>query len=217
VAWDESLGTLLSLCFCPSCQRRAEEAGLDSGRLRKRVAGWAEKLMHGERGGLPPLFTQSQVLSLLAEVPDLAAFMQVRARTVTDLVTGLYTTAKQHGAQLDLIPASFHRPVSQAWLEGALLGELQKASDHLLVPSYFESGDQVAADLEWAAWLAPESGLVAGLNACEPGIRSAVGLVAQVHACQKAGCQGIYYYNYGLLTPERLAWVGQANAGVAEI
>ena len=97
-----------------------------------------------------------------------------------------------------------------------MLGDLQQASHHLLVPSYFDSGDQVAADLEWAAWLAPEIGLVAGLNACEPGVRNAAGLAAQVHACQEAGCQGIYYYNYGLLTPVRLAWVGQANAGVAE-
>jgi hypothetical protein len=184
--------------------------------LRERIAGWAEKLLHGERGVLPAAFTQSQVLSLLAEVPDLAAFMRVRARAVTDLIAGLYNTARRHGAQLDLIPASFHRPVSQAWLEGALLGDLQKASDHLLVPSYFDSGDQVAADLEWAAWLAPEGGLVAGLNACEPGVRSASGLVAQVRACQQAGCQGIYYYNYGLLTPDRLDWVGQANAGVTE-
>jgi hypothetical protein len=166
---------------------------------------------------------------LLAESPDLAAFMQVRAGSVTELVADLHATAKEQGAELDLIPASFHRPVSQAWLEGALLGKLQGVSDYLLIPSYFESADQVAADLEWAAWLAPESELVAGLNACEPAVRSAAGLAAQARACREAGCRsawsrvaggqelgcrGIYYFNYGLLTRERLAWVGEANAGV---
>jgi hypothetical protein len=219
-AWDESLELLLSLCFCLDCQRRAEAADLDAGRLRQKVAGWAEEVLHSERGSLPPAFTQSQVLSLLAEVPDLAGFLKVRAGAVTELVADLYATAGKYGTQLDLIPASFHRPVSQAWLEGALLGELQSASDHLLIPSYFESADQVAADLEWAAWLAPESELVAGLNACEPAVRSAEGLAAQARACRPAGgrgagCRGIYYYNYGLLTQDRLAWVGQVNAGVA--
>jgi len=216
VAWDESLEMLLSLCFCPSCQQRAGAAGLDGGRLRERVAGWAEKLLNSERGSLPPAFGQSQVLSLMAELPDLAAFLQVRARTVTELVLDLHTVTTQHGVQLDLIPASFHRPVSQAWLEGGLLGDLQSASDQLLIPSYFEGADQVAADLAWAAWLAPASRLVAGLNACQPGLHSAAGLAAQAQACRSAGCQGIYTYNYGLLTPDRLAWVGQANAGVVE-
>ncbi|MGD9145327.1 MAG: hypothetical protein PVI80_07195, partial [Anaerolineae bacterium] len=228
-AGDGSLEMLLSLCFCPSCQQRAGAAGLEAGRLRKKVATWGEKLLHGERGSLPPAFTQSQVPSLLAESPDLAAFMQVRAGSVTELVADLHATAKEQGAELDLIPASFHRPVSQAWLEGALLGKLQGVSDYLLIPSYFESADQVAADLEWAAWLAPESELVAGLNACEPAVRSAAGLAAQARACREAGCRsawsrvaggqelgcrGIYYFNYGLLTRERLAWVGEANAGV---
>jgi hypothetical protein len=222
---DESLEMLLSLCFCPSCRQRAGEAGLDAGRLREQVAGWAEMLLHSERGSLPPAFTQSQVPSLLAELPDLAAFMAVRAGSVTGLVAGLHATARQQGAELDLIPASFHRPVSQAWVEGAQLGELQAVSDSLLIPAYFESAAQVAADLEWTAWLAPESRLVAGLNACEPGLRSAAGLAAQAQACrtvssrpagrQETACQGIYYFNYGLLTPDRLAWVGQANAEVA--
>jgi hypothetical protein len=54
------------------------------------------------------------------------------------------------------------------------------------------------------------------LNACDPALPSAEGLAAQAQACQAAGCQGIYYYNYGLLTRKRLDWVAQANAGVRE-
>jgi len=74
----------------------------------------------------------------------------------------------------------------------------------------------VAADLQWARWLAPSGTLLAGLNACEPALPGADGLAAQARACQAAGCQAIYYYNYGLLTSKRLDWVAQANAGVRQ-
>jgi hypothetical protein len=213
-AWDDALELLFSLCFCPACQRRAGAAGLDAERLRQRVAGWADRLLNHDRGGLPRAFTQSHLPSLVAEVPDLAEYVRIRGRSVTELSARLHAAAGQQGVYLDLIPASFHRPVSQAWLEGALLGELGSASDALLILPYFESAEEVAADLQWAAWLAPDSVLVAGLNACEPALRDAASLAAQARACQAAGCQGIYYYNYGLLTGHRLDWVAHANAGV---
>lgn len=212
--WDEALELLLSLCFCPACQKRGEVVGLDVDALRQKVAGLAEHLLHQERGDLPPSFAQSHVTSLLAEVQDLADYLRVRAGSVAELVGGLHSAAAEQGADLDLIPASFQRPVSRAWLEGAHLGQLGEASDCLLIPAYHDSAAQVAADLEWAAWMAPGSALAAGLNACNPAVSSAAGIVAQAQACVDAGCQGIYTYNYGLLTPDRLSWVARANGEV---
>jgi hypothetical protein len=89
---------------------------------------------------------------------------------------------------------------------------LQGACDALLVPAYYDSAEQVEADLLWAGWLAPSGMLAAGLNACEPAVRSGAALVAQARACQAAGCRGVYCYNYGLLTQRRLEWVAQVNS-----
>jgi hypothetical protein len=214
VTWDEALELLLSLCFCSACQTWGEMVGLDVQALRQNVAGLAEHLLHQERGSLPPSFAHSQVTSLLAETPELADYLQVRASSVTEMVAGLRDMAAEQGASLDLIPASFQRPVSRAWLEGAHLGQLGGASDSLLIPAYHDSAAQVAADLEWATWLAPESSLGAGLNACNPAVGGAAGISAQAQACVQSGCQGIYYYNYGLLTPDRLGWVAWANREV---
>jgi hypothetical protein len=215
-AWDEALELLLSLCFCPACQRRGETEGLDLDGLRHNVAQWAERLLHHERGSLPPPFGQSDLTSLLVEIPDLSAWLAVRAGSVAELVAGLRGTAQQLGTELALIPASFQRPVSRAWLEGAHLGRLGQVSHSLLIPAYYDTAAQVAADLEWAAWLAPGSALAASLNACTPELGGAVALAAQAQACLAAGCQGIYYYNYGLLTPDRLGWVAQANREAGE-
>ena len=115
-AWDESLELLLALCFCPACNRRAEAEGLDAAELRQHIAGWAERLLHSERGSLPHPFAQSHVTSLLAEIPDLSAYLALRAGSVAELVAGLRSTAEQQGTVLDLIPASFQRPVSRAAL-----------------------------------------------------------------------------------------------------
>jgi hypothetical protein len=212
--WGEALELLLSLCFCPACQARGEAAGLDVPALRRNVAVLAEHLLHQERGGLPPSFAQSQGTSLLAEIQDLAEYLKARAGSVAELVRGLQSAAAEQGAPLDLIPASFQRPVSRAWLEGAHLGRLGEVSDSLLIPAYHDSAAQVAADLDWAARLTPESALAAGLNACNPVVNSAAEIAAQAQACVDAGCQGIYTYNYGLLTPDRLGWVAEANGEV---
>lgn len=213
--WDEVLELLFSLCFCWACEKRAEAAGLDVVALRQNVAELAERLLNCERGDRPPSFAQGEVTSLLAEIRDLADYLSVRASSVSELVGGLLSAAEQQGTELDLIPASFHRPVSRAWLEGAHLGQLGEVSDSLLIPAYHDSAAQVAADLEWAAWMAPGSALAAGLNACNPAISSAAGIAAQVQACTEVGCQGIYFYNYGLLTPDRLSWVAQASREVS--
>jgi hypothetical protein len=187
---------------------------LDVEGLCQDVAGFAERLLQGERSGLSPSFTQSEVTSLLAEIRDLVGYLSVRSGSVTELVAGLYGTAEQQGTSLDLIPASFQRPVSRAWLEGAHLAQLGEVSNSLLIPAYHDSAAQVAADLEWAARLVPGSALAAGLNACNPELGAAAELVTQAQASLVAGCQAIYYYNYGLLTPERLGWAARANREV---
>ena len=132
------------------------------------------------------------------------------------MVADLHAVTHAAGAALEVIPASFHRPVSRAWLEGASLSGLGGASAGLLIPSYFDSAAEVEADLAWAAVDAPGRPLGAGLNACSPSLPGGASLEAQALACHAAGCKAIYHYNYGLLTERRLAWVAQANAAVRQ-
>jgi hypothetical protein len=139
--------------------------------------------------------------------------MQQRAAAVTRLVRDLDAVAQAHVVPLRVIPASFHRPTSRAWLEGASLPELAAACDGLLVPAYFDAPAEVAADLRWATAHAGEP-VAAGLNAASPTLADANALAAQAVACQAAGCPAVYYYNYGLLTERRLDWVAQANERV---
>jgi hypothetical protein len=213
--WSEALEMLLSLCFCPACIERAGVAGVDNQRLRQQVARWASRLLAEERGQCPLDFSHGETAALLMDMPDLWSFLQRRAETVTRLVRDLYAVAQAQGVPLCVIPASFHRPASRAWLEGASLPHLAVACDELVIPAYFDAPAQVAADLSWATDYVGEP-VVAALNAASPTLGDASALIGQALACQAAGCRAVYYYNYGLLTRRRLDWVAQANACVRQ-
>jgi hypothetical protein len=212
VEWDETLELLTALCFCSACLRACAEAGLDARVLQDRVRELAERLLNEERGALPLDFRHGETAALLAEISGLVDFLQRRSQNVTRLVAEVAEIAHAHSTVLEVIPASFHRPSSRAWTEGASLADLGNAADGLLIPAYFSDPAQVAADLSWAA--ARARPISAGLNACEPNANSATQLSALAAAAQAAGAQGLYYYNYGMLTARRLEWIAQANVSL---
>lgn len=213
-AWTEPLEFLFSLCFCPFCLARADDAGVDGHALQDQVAGWLERWLRDEPARFPAESSQGEIASLLFELPELYAYLQLRNDRVSALVTDLRAVAQAADVALQVIPASFHRPASRAWLEGANLAELGRLSDGLLIPAYHDRVEEVQADLWWVRSLAPEASITVGLNPCSSSFPGASTLVAQAAACRDAGCHGVTYYNYGLLTERRLGWVGQANAAL---
>jgi hypothetical protein len=184
--------------------------------LRRRVTTLAEALLNEERGMLPPAFTLGECASLLLEVDGLWPYLKACEAPVTEAVESLRGVTAEYGAALEVIPASFHRPASRAGFERASLSALGRVSDGLFVSSYFVSPAEVAADLSWAGYLAPGARLIAGINACAP-TPNAAALAAQAAACWSAGCEGVYYYNYGLLNEKRLSWVAQANHSLFDL
>jgi hypothetical protein len=214
--WCEALELLLSFCFCPACLGSAGGAGLDLEATQHDVVERAEWLLATEQGTQPADFSEEALPSFLLEIDGLLPLLRWRAETVTSLVADLHRVAHMEGTTVEVIPASFHRPVTRAWIEGASLPDLGGVCDGLLIPSYFDSAAEVEADLTWAASAAPGHPISAGLNACSPSLSGGSSLEAQALACHAAGCSAIYFYNYGLLTERRLDWVAQANAAVLE-
>jgi hypothetical protein len=212
--WNEALEFLFSLCFCPACMGRARQRGVDVPALRRQVSQWTNYLLNEERGDLAPDFSLGETAALLLHLRDLPLYMRSASESVTELVASVHAVTRRYGVELEVIPASFHRPVSRAWMEGASLPDLGGVSEGLVVLAYSDQPAQVAADLGWAAQSAPGRRIIAGLSACAPTLHAASVLAAQTSTCRAAGCAAVYYYNYGLLASGRLEWVGQANLAV---
>lgn len=202
---------LLSLCFCPHCLARAAEAGVDGKAAQKQARRWAKNLMAEERGTLSVDYAVAEMPALLVESPELYAYLCVRTETTASLVAEFYEIVTAHGARLEAMPTSFVRPTSRAWLEGVSLRRLAEASDALLPLSYFTNPMEVAADLRWVKMIAGGVPLVVGLSACYPATQSAESLAPRVVSCLDEGVEGVYYFNYGLLSEQRLDWVAEAN------
>lgn len=208
--WDETLELLTSICFCSACTENGKQAGIDVDGLKDQIRHLAELLLNEERGTLPLTFSLGEVPSLLSEIEGLHEYLKICGQSVIEVVRGAYAVTQQAGTALEVIPSSFHRPSSRAYLERVSLKELQKVCDYLAVSAYFASPAEVEADLRWTSYLVPDVKMTAGINACSPTSSGAV-LSAQAAACVDAGCQGVYFYNYGLVTHQRLVWVAQAN------
>jgi hypothetical protein len=205
---------LLSLCFCPHCLARASEAGVDGKAAQEQARRWARNLMAEERGALSADYTVAEMPALLVESPDLSAYLRARTETTASLVAELYQIVMAYGVRLEVMPTSFVRPTSRAWLEGVSLRRLAEACDALLPLPYFTDPAEVAADLRWVKVMAGDVPLVAGLSACHPATPSAENLAAKVVFCLEQSVEGVYYYNYGLLSEQRLDWVAEANREV---
>ena len=69
-------------------------------------------------------------------------------------------------------------------------------------------------DLGWAATLLPVSRLMVATMTGEDQAPTEADLRQRAEGARELGAAGICYYNYGLLSPPRLAWIRRANAAV---
>ena len=166
--WDETLELLTSICFCPACAEKGKQVGIDVDGLRDEIRSLADILLNEERGTLPLTFSLGEVPSLLHEIDGLYTYLKVCSQSVIEVVQAAQAVTKQAGIELEVIPSSFHRPSSRAYLERVSLKELQKVCDYLAVSAYFATPAEVEADLRWTSYLVQDAKMTAGINACAP-------------------------------------------------
>lgn len=205
---------LMSLCFCPSCQQRGEEAGIDVDALQEIVRQRLSYLMEHERGGVSASFTHNELASMLVEEPLLYAYTQMRIDSVTSLIEALKEITMQHNVKLLAAPSVFTRPGSRAWQEGSGLRKLADVLDGFMLLTYFPNPDEVKADIEWLRMFAPDTPLHVAFNAGGADAPNQ----ATLHSCVSESLQfapeSIVYYNASLLTRTRLEWIGKINREV---
>ena len=206
---------LLSLCFCEACASRMREAGLDPAALRS----LAKRLIHAavSRGPEPrlPDPDRDELTGLLMEWPEFQALARVRSLIVEELLAHVKGRAGQEGVTVHSQSGLLARPTARAWTEGAGLRKRAESCDKIFLQAHWPSAREAIQDLTWAATVLPPERLVFTTMCSEDNIPSEADLVQRAVAAKRIGASGISFYNYGLLSAERLEWIHTANRKTA--
>jgi hypothetical protein len=202
---------LLSLCFCPACVAEMQQAGVDAGRMRSQVQTLVRASL--ARGCEPRLALpeRDEFTGLLMEFPELLEVVRVRAEVVTGLLGAAGRAAQEEGVAVHCQSGLLARPTARAWTEGAGLRARAEHCERIFLQAHWPSARESIQDLTWAATVLPAGRLVHTTMCSEDNIPSEGDLVQRAVAARRIGAAGISYYNYGLLSPERLEWIRSAN------
>ncbi|MBI3973134.1 MAG: hypothetical protein HY332_17805 [Chloroflexi bacterium] len=189
-------GFLLGLCFCEHCVSAASESGVAAARLKERVAEHLRASLLALPGINPPPADREWQHS--AFDGELAGFLAVREQVAADAYEAIAAECRRHGVKVFGSVPLAESGDGDAGRVAALL-DRGLAS----VPAAGASTDAVRRR---KAALRPGADLLAhGHPGSHP---SQTDFVARMLACRDAGADGFGCYNYGLVRPEHLRWVG---------
>lgn len=202
---------LLSLCFCPACREGLAREGVESEAFCSQVKSLVAASVAREPQPRSVEWERDELTALLLEVPEVHAATRARGRAIAELLRQVRQVAQEENVSLHAQSGLLARPSARAWTEGTGLRALAGFADHVFVQAHFNSVREVAQDLGWAATLVPAARLVMATMAGEDQIASESDLLQRVQAARSLGAAGVCFYNYGLLSPARLAWIRRAN------
>ena len=204
------LDNQLGLCFCSHCLKSATTAGIDANRLRARVCEDIESCLAGDFD-IPDDMAEAFWLGDTRTDGDLSKFLAWRCEVVTSLIREIKAAIRKD-VVLAVIP-SVARPTCGAWYEGSDLKALAETAGIIEACFYEPNAVRVRAD----AWDVKRRlrgvGSIRGiLRPAHPDLKSKSEVVAAVEGLKEAGITDIAFYNYGLLRPAGLSWIGEALA-----
>lgn len=197
---------LISLCFCPSCLRRAEEAGVDGDGARRTTIELLDGVLSRPVPEEQPTFIDDGP-SHFEAYPELAAYVKWRNAPVTSLVREVRNHVN-NATRVHFLSLQTKR----AWLYGINFGEIGEVCDGVVVSAYDTPPDIVRDDVARVRLSLPQGAyLSAGLRVFYPEVHGPDELVAKAAAAREGGADALHYYNYGLIPKSRLDWVRRAN------
>jgi hypothetical protein len=202
---------LLSLCFCPACRERLTREGVDPEAFRTQVKTLIAASVARDPHPRSAEWERDELTALLLEVPEVLAATRARGTAVAELLRQVRQVTQEENVALHAQSGLLARPSARAWTEGPGLRAMAESVDHLFIQAHFNSTREVAQDLGWAATLVPPARLVLASMAGEDHVASEGDLLQRVQSARSLGTAGVCFYNYGLLSPARLAWIRRAN------
>lgn len=199
---------LLSVCFCPSCEAKAKQTGIDVDRVRGLVKQRLDRVFESEQavdreddgfyllsGGPKDTLTD----------PDFVAYMRMRI----DIVMGLLASVREglrDDCELRII--DWENP-DRLWTRG-FDERLNELIDRIVMCCYSRDTSMLPALVAETKQFLPDVAVNGGIQAGYPTCTSAGDVADQVAAVRASGASGVQVYNYGLMRRENLTWLRDA-------
>ncbi|MBU7018984.1 MAG: hypothetical protein HXS44_15855 [Theionarchaea archaeon] len=202
---DEITKVAASHCFCPSCQEKARDWGLDMNVMKTSVS----KILENQ---IPPYLVrispyQGLTDSLIEYILDdegISQFLQFRRKSVSSFFEKAKSVRDDINPKVvlsaDLFPPSFSWKVGQNFIEISQHVDVIKVKTH-----YFFNSSSLRLKYVYEHGLArqlAECDVCAGVLIRAPASPSDITIA--IGAAQEAGVQGLYYYCYDAASEENL-------------
>jgi hypothetical protein len=211
---------LLGLCFCEHCLTRARADGVDGEGVRAVVRGELERAF-ADRAAIVEGELDAGSLLEIAD-GELAAYLRVRASTVTSLAAETAEVARAAGRRFVFMDPSgavkgyaTGRPsggpaADISWRLGVDLEALGRVCDGFAVLAYAADVERVRLDLE--AYSQALGGLPVSvcLRPSPPDCEDVENLAAKIALARELGVDGVHFYHYGFVRLEALDMIRAA-------
>ncbi|HZP84168.1 MAG TPA: hypothetical protein VFB21_21180 [Chthonomonadaceae bacterium] len=192
---------LMSLCFCPGCQQKAQAQGIDSARLQASVRSLLESAM--QHAPNRPQGYPSHWAEVEAKLPELAAYQAFRKGIEDSLVHEIRAAMRPSSAQL--------------WTLEAYNPEVADVADAFYAWGYGLRPAQVLERTREAKQpMTARDKLFVGVRLGLNSVFSVEDLTDIVRAIQEGGGDGVMFYNYSESPMTALNWIKPALANAGE-
>lgn len=199
---------LLSLCFCDACRKAAVHEGIDDQALSGRIIALLDGKLNADDSNTSPRTNMEQIGALLAQDPELMAFVRMRMNQVTRLVRTIAVEVSP--VRVAPFTSSFVGSPSNIWMEGVSIRELSEVSDSFQLLAYTSDTGSVNDDLLFCISQATDPGkLNLTLNLGLPVTPSLGDAMAKTLFAKKQGVSRFSFFNYGFLGSGRLRWIAE--------
>lgn len=192
---------LLSLCFCQSCQARAQDMSIDVNSLRHKVK---ELLIEVFDSGESPKISVDELLS--DKIPELKAYLKMRQESLISLI-------KEVKAEVN--SPIFVMDMGDSKVNGLNLKEISNIADRIEILCYSASEQAVANSVDKVkSMTSTAENLTAGFSCYYPASPNRDTLQRNVKKAFEMGVSGFSFYNYGIMPKPSLNWVKETIKGI---
>ncbi|MCY3800718.1 MAG: hypothetical protein OXG46_03985 [Chloroflexi bacterium] len=202
---------LLSICFCPSCKVRGEDAGVDVASVAQLIESEVLRILQGDSDEAPEHSAEAGRERLEAEHSEFAAYSETLENSVVSLVSEIKAAVEAVAeTRVLLIGRGLER---KSLLSDPGLTRAVQSADGLITAVYGQTPTETAQSLITASEQAAGQEVILGHQTHYPEIPNSDVWREKVSVSIEGGATGLNFYNYGISTINQLRGIKRALQG----